>query len=213
LYDKSIYPVNIQNELNDLISWYKTNISKINPLIRIAVVIYRLVRIYPFIALNKISLIALTDYLLYKNGYLTNTFIPTTRIFDTFEDEFLDAWNTSIQSGSSQGDINTGEDITIWIERFIRNIGGDIQEAKEAVQKKTQEEDRGVKQPFLDLNKRQLKILKYLQTIPTVKREDYVQMMAVSTMTAYRDINELVDKKLLKTAGRGRGTKYMLRSR
>lgn len=214
-HDRTIQPVNIQEELNELIDWYKSKISKINPLIRIGIFIYRLVRIYPFIALNKLTIMAITDYLLHKNGYLNSTFIPTARVFDTFDEEFIDSWNNAIQ-GSLNPETNQVEkvdDMTLWIERFVRNLAGDMQDTKDLMQRQVIEEERSVKQPFLDLNKRQLKILKYLQTIPTVKREDYVQMMNVSTMTAYRDINELVDKKLLKTNGRGRGTKYMLKSR
>ena len=76
-----------------------------------------------------------------------------------------------------------------------------------------EEEKRNTSQPFLDLNKRQLKILRYLQNIPTVQRDDYCQMMDVSTMTAYRDLNDLVSKKLIKVEGQGRGTKYKLASR
>ena len=86
-------------------------------------------------------------------------------------------------------------------------------ETREEMVKTLNEEDKSSKKPFLDLNKRQLKILRYLQTIPTVKREDYVQMMDVSTMTAYRDLTELMEKKLVKLEGQGRGTKYMLSNR
>jgi hypothetical protein len=39
------------------------------------------------------------------------------------------------------------------------------------------EETNTNSQPLLDLNKRQLKILRYLQTIPTVKREEYCQCL------------------------------------
>jgi len=38
-------------------------------------------------------------------------------------------------------------------------------------------------------------------------------MMDVSTMTAYRDLTELMEKKLVKLEGQGRGTKYMLSNR
>ena len=72
------------------------------------------------------------------------------------------------------------------------------------------EDERAKKQPFLDLNPRQLKVLRYLQNVPYIKREDYCHMMDVSTMTAFRDVNDLVRKKLLKVEGQGRGTKYRL---
>ena len=79
--------------------------------------------------------------------------------------------------------------------------------------KDTIKEGESKKQPFLNLNKRQLKILKYLQKISQIKREEYVEIMEVSTMTAYRDLDELVKKGLLKVSGQGRSTRYILASK
>jgi Fic family protein len=172
-------------------------------------------RISPLMVLNKITIIALTDYLLYKNNYLQSTFIPISRNFDIYEDEYIEAWNSSIQGklNPETGEVHELEDLTLWLERFTRNLSHDILEVREIFNRKIGDDQKSIKQPFLDLNKRQLKILRYLQTIPTVKREDYIQMMDVSTMTAFRDLNQLVKKKLLKIEGKGRGTKYMLSSR
>jgi len=100
-----------------------------------------------------------------------------------------------------------------WHEVFIDYIGVKMAKfVEEALAKNPAVKDEN-KKLFIDLNKRQLRILKYLQTIPVVRREDYVQMLNISTMTAYRDLNQLVRAKLIKTAGTGRGTKYMLMNR
>lgn len=199
--NSAIEPVRIQDELLQVIDWYKSSTSKIHDLIRIGVLIYQLIRIAPFIVANKLTIIALTDFLLQKTGYIQKTYLPVTRNFDIYEDEYLEAWNYAAANS---------ENITIWLERFIRNLANDMQETKEEVVKELNAESTTGKQPFLDLNRRQLKILRYLQTIPTVKREDYVQMMDVSTMTAFRDLNVLVRKKLLRVDGKGRGTRYLL---
>ncbi len=204
LRDQRIEALRIQDELLDVLDWYKSTVSKVHNLIRIAVLLYRIVRIAPFIVANKLTLIAVADFLLYKNGYLDKTFLPSTRNFDVYEDEYIESWTHAVEHN---------ENITLWIERFIRNLSNDMVDVKDEAQKSLHEETRSIKQPFLDLNKRQLKILRYLQTIPTVKREDYVQMMDVSTMTAFRDMNLLVRKKLLKVEGKGRGTRYMLATR
>lgn len=203
--DQSIDPIQIQNEIINLLDWYKSNAAKVNNLIRIAVFVYRLMQICPFIFLNKLSNIAIADFLLYKNGYIDKCYLPTCRNFDVYEDEYIESWNQNLNSG--------GQDITLWIERFVRNLANDMEETYEEMKKESEGENKSQKRPFLDLNKRQLKILRYLQTIPTLKREDYVQMMDVSTMTAYRDLTELLEKKLIKLDGKGRGTKYMLSSR
>lgn len=204
LRDETIEPVTIQDELIRLIDWYRTGAGKIHNIIRIGTVLYRLVRIAPFIVANKLTIFAIAEFLLQKNGYLDRTFLPSTRNLDIYEDEYIEAWSQAIQ---------TSDNSTLWLERFVRNLGHDMSEVKEELQKSIVVETKATKQPFLDLNKRQLKILRYLQTIPTVKREDYVQMMDVSTMTAFRDLDDLVSKKLIKVDGKGRGTRYMLSTR
>ncbi len=204
LRDKNLEPVRIQESLISLIEWYKTQQGKVDPILRIAVFVYQLIRISPFVAANKLTIIAIADLLLYRNGYIEDTYLPITRNFDVYGDEYIEAWTSALA-----GD----EDLTLWVERFIRNLSNDMFDVKEKLQKLSAEEEKTTKQPFLDLNKRQLKILRYLQNIPAVKREDYVHMMDVSTMTAFRDLDDLVKKKLLKIEGKGRGTKYMLKNR
>lgn len=204
--DESIEPMRVQQELASLIDWYKNSMSKVHNIIRIGIFIEKFIEISPLIFINKLTAVAIADYLLYKNGYVAKSQLSTTRSFDVYEDEYTDAWNQIKQNRKSED----SRDITIWIERFTKNLAADMRETKDEMRKSIRDEEKGSKQPFLDLNKRQLKILRYLQTIPTVKREDYVQMMDVSTMTAYRDLAELVEKKLLKIEGQGRGTKYML---
>jgi Fic family protein len=202
--DQQTQPSYIQDELMTMCEWYRSTTAKMHPLIRIATIVYKMARLAPFVVLDKLTIITLIDYLLYSNGYSSDAYLPSTRNFDMNESEYLEAWNFAAQNGNN---------ITIWVERFVTNIANDYEFIKEEMEKILHQDTKSSKQPFLDLNKRQLKILRYLQTIPTVKREDYVQMMDVSTMTAFRDLNDLLRKRLLKTEGQGRGTKYMLTSR
>lgn len=204
LVNKETQPSYVQEELVSIIDWYKSTKGKIHPIIRISGVIFCLVRLAPFVVLNKLTVITLIDYLLCKNGYSEETFLPSVRNFDMNDSEYMESWNYAWQNEN---------DITLWIERFVTNLANDYEFMKEDIEKILHQDQKSSKQPFLDLNKRQLKILRYLQTIPTVKREDYVQMMDVSTMTAFRDLDDLLHKKLIKVEGQGRGTKYMLMSR
>ncbi len=194
---------NIENDLRELFEWFMTDGSKINRVIAIGIVIYRLVEIMPFAAGNKLTILALGDYLLFQAGYADRTYLPVVRNFDIHMDEYAEGWSYAKRN----------QDITLWIERFALAMAKDLQENKVEVDQYLAEEEKGTKQPFLELNKRQLKVLRYLQTIPTLGREDYCQMMDVSTMTAFRDLNDLVRKKMLKIEGRGRATKYMLSNR
>lgn len=201
LRDSTLPATQIEASLREVFDWYNANASRMNGVIMIGIVLFRLIEIMPFTAGNKLTIIALADNLLHRYGYTDKTFLPVVRNFDVHQQEYVEAWGFARQNF----------DLSMWLERFATGLAQDIQENKvEVDQFLAEEEEKGKKQPFLDLNKRQLKILRYLQTIPTVKREDYCQMMEVSTMTAFRDLNDLVRKKLIKIEGRGRGTKYML---
>lgn len=201
--DQSIDPKETINQVTEILEWYKSNQSVVFIAVRIAVLIKRLIEIAPFLYGNQLTIIALCDYLLMKSGYGNKSFLPVVRSFDISQEDYLDTLMMTKGSG----------DISLWIERFVRNLAGDMAEVIGEFNVAVAEQEKSAKQPFLDLNRRQLKILRYLQTIPTVKREDYCQMMDVSTMTAFRDLTDLVNKKLIKIEGQGRGTKYMLYNR
>ena len=205
--DTSINPGDLEQLLQDAIDWYRSNATKIHPIIRIGVFLNRLVELTPFIFANKLTIIAIADFLLYKNSYVQTAYLSSVKSFDIYEDEYIETWRLNHENNSNENNM------TLWLERFTRNIGKDLIEVSTDIRRKIKEEEKKTKQPFLNLNRRQLKILRYLQTIPTVRREDYVHMMDVSPMTAYRDLNELVEKKLLKVEGQGRGTHYTLYNR
>lgn len=201
--NQELDPKETLNQVSEAIEWYKSNQSIVFVLIRIAVLLRRLIEISPFVFGNQLTIIGLADYLLMKTGYASKGFVPAVRGFDMAQEDYLDTLMLTKESG----------DMSLWIERFVRNLASDMTEVSEEFSVAMAEQEKSAKQPFLDLNKRQLKILRYLQTIPTVKREDYCQMMDVSTMTAFRDLADLVNKKLVKIEGQGRGTKYMLYNR
>lgn len=204
LRDEEIASVELQSQALSAIEWFTTNQTKIHPLICIPAVVYRLIRLCPFVTANKLTILAMCKYLFLKSGMIVNGFLPVMKNFDVYEEEYMEAWKQAA---------NEADDVTLWIERFVRNLAGELVNVQEDLNKLLEEHKEKHKQPFLDLNRRQLKILRYLQNIPQVKREEYVEMMDVSTMTAYRDLNELVKKGLVRIEGEGRGTKYMLASR
>lgn len=202
LIDRHIEPLTLQDELRSAFEWYKITSPSLHPLIRIPILFYRLVQIAPFSYVNKFTIISGMDFLLLKMGYLGNDMLPIFRLFDLNNQLFV----------STIKGIQNNADLTTWVETFNKALSEELKKLRHEVDTEIVEGSNN-QNTFLDLNKRQLKILKYLQTIPTVKREDYVQMMDVSTMTAFRDLDDLVNKKLIKVQGRGRATKYMLTNR
>lgn len=189
-------------EIQETIDWFMLNSPSISFVIRLAVLQFKLIELAPFIAGNMLSMTAVIDYVTLKNNFGGKLFASIPEFLHTNTDSLLEAYTYSKQN----------HDMTFWLERFTENMLSHLVETRERVNKFLLEEEKSKQQPFLNLNKRQIKTLKYLQTVPTIKREDYCHMMDVSTMTAFRDLNDLVRKKLLKVEGKGRGTHYRLAS-
>ena len=62
-----------------------------------------------------------------------------------------------------------------------------------------------------ELNKRQLKVIRYLQKFDNISRADYVRLNKnISFMTAFRDLKSLVEKGILVVKGKGNKTRYYL---
>ena len=62
----------------------------------------------------------------------------------------------------------------------------------------------------LGLNKRQVKSLNYLQEKTSMTRKEYEEKFKASKVTAFRDLNELIEKGFIKAEGQGKNTKYSL---
>ncbi len=193
---------NPEVDLANVIDWYSNSTTTVTPLIRVGIIFYKLLDISPYNYGNKITTIAIVDYLLNKAGLSLKTYTSLAKNIYINFDRFVEAIRLS----------RNNNDMSAFVETFLDTLNKDLLDVREAVSDMLLDDDKAKKQPFLDLNPRQLKALRYLQTVPSIKREDYCHMMEVSTMTAFRDLNDLVDKNLLKIEGQGRGTKYRLAS-
>ena len=60
------------------------------------------------------------------------------------------------------------------------------------------------------LNSRQLKALEYIETNGKITRSEYTQLMGVSFMTAYRDLQDMLDKKYIIRNGKRKSAYYTL---
>lgn len=202
LRDHSIDNFSVNSLIDELIEWFLEVTPTMNALIKYLLFIYKLIEIAPFAAGNKQTILTIADLLFLRYGLSNKSFVSTNYVFLLNETKVLESFTYAQKNFNS----------AIWVEEILRLIIKSINQTNEDLQTHIMEEERSKKQPFLDLNKRQLKILRYLQNVPNIKREEYCHMMEVSTMTAFRDLDELVRKKLLKVEGKGRGTKYRLTS-
>jgi diguanylate cyclase (GGDEF)-like protein len=63
---------------------------------------------------------------------------------------------------------------------------------------------------YFDLNERQRKLIEYLKTYGTIRNRDYYEIMQVSKSTGWRDIKDLIERGILLSHGKGKGSTYTL---
>lgn len=184
-----------------VLSWYANKRHPIHPVLKIAAVIYELFAFYPFVAGNQITTIAMTELLYERSSLALRGIFPISRIFNLNEKEFLESLLSTRENGGDQ---------TKWMEHFTGAVASDLTSVKNDVVKATEKKIYTHKKKMADLNPRQKKFLDQLSYETKLSRKDFVEMSGVSAMTAYRDLSELLDRKLIEQKGGGRSTHYVL---
>ena len=63
---------------------------------------------------------------------------------------------------------------------------------------------------YFDLNERQRKLIEYLKTYGSIRNRDYYEIMQVSKSTGWRDIKNLIERGIVQSHGKGKGSIYTL---
>ncbi len=189
--------------MKDLIEWIDETIKKdVSSIIIAGIAHYELVSIHPFIDGNGRTARALATLILYKLGY------DTKRLFslEEYYDQDLASYYSALQSGQK----NRGnEDLTYWIEYFSEGIANEMTRIEKQILDISRDKMLKEKVGQLELNKRQMKVVVYLQKKTRITNREYQRLFPeVNRKTLARDLKELADKKLIKMKGEKKGVYY-----
>lgn len=173
---------------------------KVHKLIQICIILFELIEKAPLFAGNQITSILIVSTLLKAFHYNPYNLFPTANIFLTLGSDFTYVFDLAKRR----------KDLTLFIEAITYALSLEILTLENRVATEFDEKVKQKAKLSAEFNSRQIKILEYLKTNKTIKRRKYSKLMGVSFMTAYRDLNELVEKELLSINGVGRGTYYTL---
>lgn len=203
IFNKGSAIPDLNPNLDKLFGWYDQNRNQLYSQVVVFTMLFQLLYLRPWKIGNNITSLLIYDYLFKKYKLDGGGLITSLGLIDEYKEDLIRTFQYVALNQDK---------IDLWIKKLISLNARYIREKRLEIEHKLDEMKKvgSERSNLLDLNKRQLKILRYLQNVPQVKREDYVHMMSVSTMTAYRDLQGLVDKDLLKVYGQGRGTKYSL---
>ncbi len=193
----------IEGEMNKLINYINTE-KETDFLIQAGIVHLWFVILHPFDDGNGRIARALTDMILARSDDSKFRFYSMSSQIQKNRKSYYEVLERT-QKGSM--------DITNWLLWFLENLLIAIQSSGEITDKVLQKAEFWQKNSNLVFNERQIKVLNRFMdnfegNLTTTK---WAKMCNCSQDTANLDINDLINKKILKKIGKGRATHYLLR--
>lgn len=163
------------------------------PAVQAGIAHYELARIHPFLDGNGRTARALATLILTKRGFDTKKFFA----LEEYYNEDRPAYYSALANADEKGG-----DLTEWLEYFLFGIAVEISRVEKTVIKLSS--DRSMKEKFgqIGLSSRQIKAVEYIKEKGQITNKEYQRLCDVSQPTANRDIQEMVDKSVLKQKGK-----------
>lgn len=196
-------PDEVPGLMKELVEWVHEEIGKkTSPVLVAGVAHHQLVTIHPYVDGNGRTARALATLILYSNGY------DIKKLFslEEYYDEDLARYYDSIQKARDM------KNLTGWLEYFTEGIAIELSRIEKEILELTKKLKVAVEPDKLriELNRRQLKALDRIQKEGKITNREYRKKFGVSNYTAYKDLKELLKKRLVKKVGKGRTTYYAI---
>lgn len=153
-------------------------------------IFYKLIKSRYFVAGNDATTLSVLYFMLRKLGF--NSFTNIFRVLKTLKEDF-----------------NNDENFNTLVERFFEELELSLSDLKTKLEY-LRDETTVIIQDYLDLNIRQIKALTYIKERGNISREICAKLNDTSSITAYRDLNFLLQKGYVSVEGIGKATKYIL---
>jgi Fic family protein len=196
-------PIEVPYLMKEFVMWInQTSRDDLHPILKAGISHHEFVRIHPFLDGNgRVSRI-LATYVLLMGGYDIRRFFS----LEEYYDRDAIAYYENLQKA-------TGGDMTTWLEYFTYGASMEFEKVKEKILRLSKDaklkEKFGGKQIFL--TERQVKIIEYIQEIGYMQNKGFGSIFPdLSEDSILRDINDLIEKGLVKKIGRTKAARYVL---
>ncbi len=199
----------VERMMRDFLLWWESSKIKTDGLIRAGVAHFYFVTIHPFEDGNGRIARALTDMALAQDEKLgIRYYSVSSQIMEEREDYYL-----ALEKCSKSNNI----DITSWLVWFLECYARAIKRADTTIGNVLAKADFWQEHAQVELNERQIKVLnRILEAGPGnfvggLTTRKYVSIAKTSRATAFREIEEMLNKKILRQlSGKGRSVCYDL---
>lgn len=184
----------------EFIDWLNTSKTReINPVLLAGIVHYEIARIHPFIDGNGRVARLFATLVFYLSGF------DHRRLFAL--DDYYDRDRNAYYAALKTVDKKT-RDLTKWLEYFTEGVAFSVTEVKDAVLR-LGSKAKGTKAQ-IPLTQRQMKIVEFVNTHGKVTNRDLQMLFKISAQAVHKELNKLVELKVIKPQGKGRSLYYIL---
>lgn len=196
-------PEELQFLIGEFFKWLeRADNATVYPILKAGIAHHELVRIHPFLDGNGRVSRAMTTLILYIEGYDIRRFFSLEEYYDRDPLSYYEHLQAA----------NAG-DLTPWLEYFTGGLAQELERIKDKIKKLSTDihmkEKLGGKQVYL--NERQTKLIEYIQGAGYLQNKAFGSLFPdYSEDTILRDLNDLLEKKLVKKIGKTKGARYEL---
>ena len=185
--------------VDELLDWLNNCTSEMYPVIIAGILHYELVRIHPFIDGNGRTSRLMATLILSMNKFNINNYFTLDEYYNQDRQAYVDALNSADKK----------QDLTIWLEYFCQGVLYSIEKVKKEVLSLAQITSKY--ENTIELTPNEIFVLTLLEEKQSIQNKDIQNTLNISSQASYKIIKNLKDKKLIKTIGKGRSTRYLLR--
>ncbi len=188
--------------VDEFLVWLNSDkANEIDAVIEAGVAHYEIARIHPFVDGNGRTARVMASLVLYKRGFDVKRFFAL--------DDYYDHDRRSYYAALQAVDQRT-LDLTGWLEYFTDGVALSIKEVKDKVIGLSKDIKVLKEKGQIALTERQMKIVERLVDKNKITASDVAEMFGVSRQAALKEMNKLVELRVIELRGEGRGAHYVL---
>ena len=181
-------PLDVPHLMREFTDWV-SKAEDVSPILVAGIAQFQFVHIHPFIDGNGRTARLLSTLILYKTGYDFKRLFTISEYYDKDRLSYYQAIQTVRKNNM---------DMTTWLEYFVGGLRSQMTEIQAKGEQLIKQDSQLQKIKKMGLNKRQEKAVKHLIIKGTLSVNEYQSVVSCIRRTAQRDLEELVEKKVIK---------------
>jgi len=181
-------PLDVSHLMREFAEWIN-KAEDVSPVLVAGIAQFQFVHIHPFIDGNGRTARLLSTLILYKTGYDFKRLFTISEYYDKDRPAYYQAIQTVRKNNMN---------MTTWLEYFVDGLRSQMTEIQAKGEQLIKQDSQLQKIKKIGLNKRQEKAVKHLIIKGTLSVNEYQSVASCIRRTAQRDLEELVEKKIVK---------------